>query len=297
MPKRNKLPDPRPRRPEPAGRKPDRPSASASSQASGLSKYTSSSSIRETVESVIVAFVLAFLFRTFEAEAFVIPTGSMAPTLMGRHMDVYCPQCGHEYQVSASERPDENGDSRPTIVRSGTCPMCRFTADYGPGNWQGKSYTSYNGDRILVGKFAYDFEEPKRWDVIVFRYPGDPATNYIKRLVGLPGETIRISHGNVWIGHGDGPDGRFEIARKDSPQKLLAVLQPVFDNDLMPQIAAGAGPTAGNWASRRATARGTGPRRATVRSRPTAAPWARPGSAISTWCHPMTNGSKWSTAG
>ena len=51
-----------------------------------------------------MAFVLAFLFRTFEAEAFVIPTGSMAPTLMGRHKDVYCPKCGCEYQISASER-------------------------------------------------------------------------------------------------------------------------------------------------------------------------------------------------
>jgi signal peptidase I len=237
MPKRNKLSDPRPRRPEPA-RKPDRPSAPASAQASSLSKYTSPSAIRETVESVIVAFVLAFLFRTFEAEAFVIPTGSMAPTLMGRHMDVECPKCGHEYQISASEQQDENGDARPTVVRSGTCPMCRFTADLMPGNWQGQHYASYNGDRILVGKFAYDFEEPKRWDVIVFRYPGDPATNYIKRLVGLPGETIRISHGNVWIRRGDGPDGPFEIARKESPQKLQAVLQAVFDNDLMPKIAA-----------------------------------------------------------
>src|SRR5689334_2661262 len=43
---------------------------------------------RETVESIVVAFVLAFLFRTFEAEAFVIPTGSMAPTLYGQHRDV-----------------------------------------------------------------------------------------------------------------------------------------------------------------------------------------------------------------
>ena len=59
--------------------------------------------MRETVESIVIAFVLAFLFRTFEAEAFVIPTGSMAPTLMGRHKDVDCPKCGYRYQVSASE--------------------------------------------------------------------------------------------------------------------------------------------------------------------------------------------------
>ena len=49
--------------------------------------FPSPAAIRETIESVVIAFVLAFLFRTFEAEAFVIPTGSMAPTLMGRHKD------------------------------------------------------------------------------------------------------------------------------------------------------------------------------------------------------------------
>ncbi|MCA9116417.1 MAG: S26 family signal peptidase, partial [Planctomycetaceae bacterium] len=57
---------------------------------------------RETVESIVIAFILAFLFRTFEAEAFVIPTGSMAPTLMGRHKDIRCEECGFWYQVGAS---------------------------------------------------------------------------------------------------------------------------------------------------------------------------------------------------
>ena len=42
---------------------------------------------RDTIESIVFAFILAFLFRTFEAEAFVIPTGSMAPTLYGRHKE------------------------------------------------------------------------------------------------------------------------------------------------------------------------------------------------------------------
>ena len=72
------------------------------------SHMPSSATIRETIESIIVAFVLAFLFRTFEAEAFVIPTGSMAPTLMGKHKDLDCPECKCPYQVSASddEQPD-----------------------------------------------------------------------------------------------------------------------------------------------------------------------------------------------
>src|SRR5947199_5594948 len=59
--------------------------------------------IRETVESVVIAFILAFMFRTFEAEAFVIPTGSMANTLKGRHKDLECKECGYRYQVSASD--------------------------------------------------------------------------------------------------------------------------------------------------------------------------------------------------
>ena len=49
---------------------------------------------RDTVEAIVVAFILALVVRGFEAQAFVIPTGSMAPTLMGRHKEVACPQCG-----------------------------------------------------------------------------------------------------------------------------------------------------------------------------------------------------------
>ena len=115
--------------------------------------------------------------------------------------------------------------------------------------------TSYNGDRILVSKLAYEIGEPERWDVIVFKYPGDPPEfrrmhpeestdsriNFIKRLVGLPGDTIRIENGDVWIKTAKdkkelGDKAQFVIARKP-PRKLLAMLQPVFDNDYMPAIA------------------------------------------------------------
>ena len=192
----------------------------------------SSAAIRETIESVVIAFVLAFLFRTFEAEAFVIPTGSMAPTLMGRHKDLVCPTCGCPYQVSASEEVDAEGALRGEQCQTvaGTCPMCRYTASAGKN-------PSYNGDRILVGKFAYELADPQRWDVIVFKFPGDATTdartNFIKRLVGLPGETVRIEHGDLWVRRGE---ESFQIARKP-PEKLLAMLQPVFDNDYMPRIA------------------------------------------------------------
>jgi len=204
-------------------------------------RASSSAAIRETIESVVVAFVLAFLFRTFEAEAFVIPTGSMAPTLMGRHKDLeQCPKCGYAFQVSASEEVDSNSGEEKreeagfSIVKC-VCPMCRFPMDVGENNPLGEDYPSYKGDRILVSKFAYQFADPERWDVAVFKYPGGAKTNFIKRLVGLPGETIRIENGDIFHRPTDEPEGRFTIARKP-PEKLLAMLQPVFDNDVMPEI-------------------------------------------------------------
>src|SRR5688500_1892712 len=81
---------------------------------------------RETVESVAMAVILALLLRGFVAEAFVIPTGSMAPALQGRHNDVECPQCGKWYQTSASVEAEESGPEGKHVI-STTCPICQFT--------------------------------------------------------------------------------------------------------------------------------------------------------------------------
>jgi signal peptidase I len=178
------------------------------------------------------ALCLALSARMF-VEAFVIPTGAMAPTILGKHKEVICPTCGYRYEVNASDRP--NAEVASGIYHA-TCPMCRFTADLAPNNPQNQSYPTYDGDRVLVAKFPYEFADPKRWDIIVFKYPGDATLNYIKRLVGLPGETIRIHDGDLWIHEAGQPEGHFEIARKP-PEKILAMLQPVYDNDLAPMIA------------------------------------------------------------
>src|SRR6476620_8794615 len=69
---------------------------------------------RETVEAIVVAMILALLVRGFEAEAFVIPTGSMAPTLMGRHKEVTCPECGYVYAVNASEEIEGSSAGGPS---------------------------------------------------------------------------------------------------------------------------------------------------------------------------------------
>src|SRR6476660_8563493 len=70
----------------------------------------SEANIKETIESIIVAFILAFIFRAFVVEAFVIPTGSMAPTLLGAHMRFRCPDCGYQFDVNYSPAPSGTDD-------------------------------------------------------------------------------------------------------------------------------------------------------------------------------------------
>jgi len=179
---------------------------------------------RETLESIAFAFVLALLFRTFIAEAFVIPTGSMAPTLFGRNKDVVCEECHYPYQVGASEEVNEDGYLL-SRVRESICPNCRHKNNI-------FDLPVFKGDRILVNKFPYQISNPERWDVIVFRYPEDPQKNYIKRLVGLPGETIRISRGDVYAR----PEGQseFAILRKENPYKQKVLQQLVYDDRYPP---------------------------------------------------------------
>jgi signal peptidase I len=196
---------------------------------------------RETVESIAMAVILALLFRGYVAEAFVIPTGSMAPTLVGRHKDIQCPQCGQWYQVSGSE---EQREERITgeHVYSTTCPICRHSHLLDPIERPNEG--SFSGDRIIVGKFAYDFTEPKRWDVIVFKFPGNAVQNYIKRLIGLPGERVRIVGGNIYTSGNDATDDALTIARKP-PHKLNTLLQLVDDTDHIPKTLIDVG-----WPSR-----------------------------------------------
>lgn len=58
--------------------------------------------------------------------------------------------------------------------------------------------TLKQGDRILVNKFIYRFKEPRRWDIIVFRYPLDHKKNFVKRLIAKSGEEISIANGRVF---------------------------------------------------------------------------------------------------
>jgi signal peptidase I len=108
------------------------------------------SKLRENVEAIVIAIVLALFIRTFVVQAFKIPSGSMKPTL----------------QI---------------------------------------------GDHILVNKFIYGvkipyigktiipYKNPDHGDIIVFRYPEDPDKDFIKRLIGVPGDIIQIKNKKVFV--------------------------------------------------------------------------------------------------
>ncbi len=94
--------------------------------------------VREYVEAILIAVVLALLIRQFVVQAFKIPSGSMVPTLLV-------------------------------------------------------------GDHLLVNKFIYRFREPRRGDIVVFKFPQDRETDFIKRVVALPGQEIALREGTLFI--------------------------------------------------------------------------------------------------
>lgn len=68
------------------------------------------------------------------------------------------------------------------------------------------------GDRIFVNRLSYVFGEPRRGDIVTFIYPDDGKTLYLKRVMGLPGETIQGKNGTIYI------DG--EVLEKDFTQEV-----------------------------------------------------------------------------
>lgn len=67
--------------------------------------------------------------------------------------------------------------------------------------------TFETGQYLIVDQLSYHFKEPKRQDVIIMRYPRDPSTYFIKRIIGLPGETVRFKGGIATIINAENPKG------------------------------------------------------------------------------------------
>jgi len=170
-------------------------SSSKSTSAKSPSRSVAAN-VKETLESIVVAFILAFVFRAFIVEAFIIPTGSMAVTLYGEQLTNTCSTCGYEYALGVTEdlkKPSYRGEVK---LR---CPNCATRVDTFKNE---RIRRPDSGDRILVHKWPFDIGGellgPKRWDVVVFKNPRDGTMNYIKRLIGLPGEVLEIIDGDIY---------------------------------------------------------------------------------------------------
>ena len=120
--------------------------------------------IRETVEAVAIALVLALIIRAFVIQAFKIPSGSMEDTLLiGDHIIVS--KFAYGMQVP-----------RPAMIE-------------------------VFGLRVpfLETKLYNTWGSIERGDVVVFRFPGDRSKDYIKRAIGLPGDRVEINHRVIYI--------------------------------------------------------------------------------------------------
>ena len=131
---------------------------------SGHISRSRKSVVREYAEAIIIAMLLAFAIRVFVIQAFKIPSGSMIPTLqIGDHILVSKLSYGLQWP----------GD-------------CTVKMSFPP-------ITCYTSDTLM------EFGEPDRGDVIVFRYPQDEDKDFIKRVIGLPGETLEVRNKVVYI--------------------------------------------------------------------------------------------------
>ena len=84
--------------------------------------------------------------------------------------------------------------------------------------------TLSDGDQLLVDKLSYRFQDPKRFDIIVFPYQYEENTYYIKRIIGLPGETVQVVDGYVYI---NGSRLESDIYGNELMDDPMAASQPI----------------------------------------------------------------------
>ena len=138
------------------------------------------------VEPLILVGAMLTVFP-FAYEAFVVNANSMSPTILGKHRQIPCPQCGGPAFASPPLSSYEDRSAEPTDW------ICQD--HFHVTNISAPAAKHGGPDRFIVAKY----QTPKRWDLIVFQYPEDPSRTYVKRLVGLPGEEVIIREGKVWI--------------------------------------------------------------------------------------------------
>jgi signal peptidase I len=118
--------------------------------------------------------------------------------------------------LSEEERREEENSSQSTpaspsssgwklwirdLLFSAAASVLIITFLYQPVRVEGTSMLPQlvDQDRLFINKFVYHFAAIERGDVVVFHYPRDPEKSYIKRVIALPGDRLRIDHGGVYV--------------------------------------------------------------------------------------------------
>ena len=134
--------------------------------------------------SLLLCCFHSFVLTPFVYESFASAGNSMAPTLRGCHWEGVCPVCGKPNYCSPVEP-------------SAFCPPGELMIcdEFHTCQVPMRNKTVQPADRFIVAKFL----APRRWDLVVFKCPDNPSVPFVRRVVGLPGETIHIEDGAVWI--------------------------------------------------------------------------------------------------
>jgi signal peptidase I len=146
------------------------------------------SSIRIICQWIVGVFVAAAIAHTWLIMGLLVPVtvagSSMAPTLEGPRRMFHCDACQFEFLVGLDQLIDDD---------RAVCPRCGQISE------RRCDRADLRGDRLLVDRTAFALRQPRRWDVVVFRAPEDANQLFVKRIVGLPGETVAIRDGDLWI--------------------------------------------------------------------------------------------------
>ncbi len=166
---------------------------------------------------IVLVVAVATMLRTWLVQGLIVPfrvaSGSMAPSLLGTHRAVTCKDCGYTFPCDANVHP---------LGPRAVCPNCGYAEN------DLQSPADLAGDRVLIDRAAFLFRVPRRWEPVVLRNPQDAAQLAVKRVAGLPGETVRIRDGRVYV---DGQIPRRTLAE----QRATAVL--VHDADFPPALS------------------------------------------------------------
>jgi signal peptidase I len=145
------------------------------------------SGVRSACRLAVGVALVAIALHTWLAMGLVIPVtvdgSSMAPTLEGPHWVYRCGACKEAFSIGFDQ-------AAPNMAAE--CPSCGRLVESAVGS-------DAVGDRLIVDRTAYILRPPRRWEVVVFRSPVDGQSLSVKRVAGLPGETVSIVDGELRI--------------------------------------------------------------------------------------------------